>query len=557
MAVGMRTPYRRQQIAAKEIAASTVDAPNIASTVNAPGEQAPSWDVAASRKAASLGISLPAGFKDAVINYAKVKGPQTGVFDYANPFINDAAARVQDYANNPTGFYETALYGAGGYNAKVATYGQNNPVDAKASIEQIQSIAQGAVNLGIPVNNVQSQLMTGANDTITKFNKDSSGGDSLFDVAFNVGAPIAMAFATGGLSLPQQIAFNATTALMQGAKPEDVVRSVIATVAADKLPGQLNEINKAISNYAPEAVQATVKSALVNAERQAVAAAITKQDIAKFALAGAAGGAVGDLAGVALAKASPTMKSELIQALSRASAEYAQYKAAGFTDEQALQKSISGYIAEEQKIESAAAKSKQQTAGLSAEQVGVAQTYGQTAGFTSNQAGQYTGLDAGGKRLAPVDVTGTADQSDVTKTSLASTASPGARRTSATDARSLPPVTVYGKYEPEPEVAEDISIAATQTPAEEEAPPKEQTPEKLRQDMILTSLINKNVNRPLYSNKAKTVTQQAGTPGTAALSQALRVGDVGAPIFGRDEEGRRAGWNLQSLRYMGDVGAEK
>ena len=79
MAVGMRTPYRRQQLAQKEIEASTVDAPNISSTVNAPGEEAPSWDVAASRKAAALGISLPSGFKEAVINYAKVKGPQTGV----------------------------------------------------------------------------------------------------------------------------------------------------------------------------------------------------------------------------------------------------------------------------------------------------------------------------------------------------------------------------------------------------------------------------------------------------------------------------------------------
>jgi hypothetical protein len=69
--------------------------------------------------------------------------------------------------------------------------------------------------------------------------------------------------------------------------------------------------------------------------------------------------------------------------------------------------------------------------------------------------------------------------------------------------------------------------------------------------MILTSLINKQVDTPLYSNK---VAPQSG-PGTAALAQALRVGDVGAPIFGRDEEGKKAGWNLESLRYMGDVGA--
>lgn len=43
------------------------------------------------------------------------------------------------------------------------------------------------------------------------------------------------------------------------------------------------------------------------------------------------------------------------------------------------------------------------------------------------------------------------------------------------------------------------------------------------------------------------------TPGSQALAQALRVGDLGAPIFGRDEgEGRRGGWNVASLRYMGN-----
>jgi hypothetical protein len=36
------------------------------------------------------------------------------------------------------------------------------------------------------------------------------------------------------------------------------------------------------------------------------------------------------------------------------------------------------------------------------------------------------------------------------------------------------------------------------------------------------------------------------------LSQALRIGDPGAPIFGGDkEEGKKSGWNVESLRYMG------
>ena len=43
------------------------------------------------------------------------------------------------------------------------------------------------------------------------------------------------------------------------------------------------------------------------------------------------------------------------------------------------------------------------------------------------------------------------------------------------------------------------------------------------------------------------------TPGSQALGQALRVGDAGAPIFGgdKDKEGKKSGWNVESLRYMG------
>ena len=48
-------------------------------------------------------------------------------------------------------------------------------------------------------------------------------------------------------------------------------------------------------------------------------------------------------------------------------------------------------------------------------------------------------------------------------------------------------------------------------------------------------------------------TQTASSVGSSALGQALRVGDAGAPVFGGDkEEGKKAGWNVGSLRYMGD-----
>lgn len=53
--------------------------------------------------------------------------------------------------------------------------------------------------------------------------------------------------------------------------------------------------------------------------------------------------------------------------------------------------------------------------------------------------------------------------------------------------------------------------------------------------------------------KQPTPVQTTVTPGSQALAQALRIGDVGAPIFGGDkEEGRRSGWNIESLRYTGN-----
>lgn len=51
-----------------------------------------------------------------------------------------------------------------------------------------------------------------------------------------------------------------------------------------------------------------------------------------------------------------------------------------------------------------------------------------------------------------------------------------------------------------------------------------------------------------------TTTGAGQAPGSQALAQALRIGDAGAPIFGgdKDKEGaKKSGWNVESLRYMG------
>lgn len=48
-------------------------------------------------------------------------------------------------------------------------------------------------------------------------------------------------------------------------------------------------------------------------------------------------------------------------------------------------------------------------------------------------------------------------------------------------------------------------------------------------------------------------TQTASSVGSSALGQALRIGDAGSPVFGGDKEGgKKSGWNVESLRYMGN-----
>jgi hypothetical protein len=346
-----------------------------------------------------------------------------------------------------------------------------------------------------------------------------------------------------GLSTVQKVAASASIQLATGAKPEDVIRNVAASVAAAQIPDVLKGINEEISKSAPNLVQDTVKSAMVNAERQAVAAAINGQNVAQNALAGAIGGTVADVGLLATDN----------KAIARSVGEYAQYKSAGYSDEQALTKAVQGYASESAKAE-AAKKIKDQTAGLSAEQITASQNYGQTAGFPSAQSGQYTGTEAGEKSLARTYTDATAQPVGTDLSVLSAPETPGARRLSATDTRSLPQTFTTAKESlpggtTTATVGEDLSILTPDTTSLQKT--AEKTPEQQRRDMILTSLINKQVDVPLYSNK---VAQQAG-PGTAALSQALRVGDIGAPIFGRDEEGKKAGWNLESLRYMGDVGA--
>ena len=502
-----------------------------------------------------------------------------------NAIAEVQAAAKQYYNSLYSPFYSTALTPSGRQQAQATLDTTIKNVFAKA-----QQYGVSADEFNSIFSNTISSEQTSQIQQYEKLNADRGGLLGFLDKATPIVTSIAAAVITGGLTLPEQIAANSLIQLSQGANPADIIRNVIATIGANavtngipgvesskEIPNVLNKINKAIAGAGPNIVSPTVISGLINAERQAIAALITKQDVGTNALAGFAGGSIADLSGLTIKSISPKMSNALSQALSRSIAEYAQYRTAGFTNEQALIKATEGYIDQSlqieraaKKIESAAQKEKQLTSGLSEEQVGLSKTYGQgyiqTAAFDAGQSGQYTGTESGAEKLPEVIVYGSGYTSDTAAPSNISVI-PGQYKTSAFESRTptLPERIVYGnKYVDESAAPEDLSETSTSqflTDDTTEQSTQEKTPEQLRRDTILTSLINKKFDRTLINiptkkqPTTKTKTTQGGL-GTSALAQALRVGDIGAPIFGRDEEGRRAGWNLQSLRYMGDVGAE-
>ena len=208
---------------------------------------------------------------------------------------------------------------------------------------------------------------------------------SVIDRIADFGLQVGLATATAGLSLPAQIGVNAALQLANDANPADIVRNVVGTIAANSLtygipgvessniiPKTLNEINTTIANLAPNAVSPTVASALINAERQAVAALITKQDVAQNALAGAVGGTIADIAKLGF-------DDPLTQ---KAIGEYAKYNALGMSPVDAALMAGVDYAGD------VATQTGQKTPGISTDEISsVAAPYGSKIGSDLAAAG--------------------------------------------------------------------------------------------------------------------------------------------------------------------------
>ena len=438
----------------------------------------------------------------------------------------------------------------------VATNIIQNPLPVLETIALTYALGPAGLGMGTSIGITTTTMAAAVSSaTVTAAN----GGD-VKQVA--TAALATYVSANPGLSGQEKIVASGAIQLASGAKPEDVIRNVIASTASNQiLPTVLKDLNATIAKEFPTAIQDTVKSAFINAERQAVAAAITGQDASRAALAGFAGGAVADLAQWGAAVAAPKMEDVNQKSIGIAAGEYAQYKVAGYSDEQALNKAVQGVFSIQTQA-AAKAELAKKTAGLSGEQI--------IAAFPYSQSGQATGLDTG-KKLTEQFATG--DSPIGESLSVLSTFPPdipGARPRDPTASRDVAgelPMQYSTKKESLPggttsaTAGEELSLLGTNSfsPENIAPPPKEdKTPEQLRRDTILLSLINKNFDSSGGGGTRRTriapTTQGQGSVATSALAQALRIGDVGAPIFGRDEEGKKAGWNLESLRYMGNAG---
>ena len=367
--------------------------------------------------------------------------------------------------------------------------------------------------------------------------KENQQGPGLFGNLVDVGLAIGTALPTGGMSVPETIAYYAVVNAAQGAKVEDIIKSAVAAAAAQSIPQ--TEVIKGLKQVS----NTTLQSSIDNALTQAIYAAGTGQNVGQNVLAGAAGGAAADLA-----KNLSTDK-----AFQRAVGEFTKYASLpGFSFETAAAAAAGGYLEE---VAQGASAKKQKTAGLPTGQVmaaggGVGAETDVEAPelIPSRLVGQPAQRTPGGEEagtLPPVEVVG--DVETIPGLDLIRRVRTGEQ--AQAPERILPEVEVIGQREPEEEETE------TQRLIRAEEMPEDETPETQRQptESIILDLISGGTaaQRTARQQRAPDDRELASMQ---ALSQALRIGDPGEPLFGGRLGRRRNVWNVESLRLKDELG---
>jgi CheY-like chemotaxis protein len=507
------------------------------------------WQQAANYYAAQQGVTLPSYFKE-MIRYASETEPSS---NKQKEYQQDISARVSDFKSSANGLHDRALYGLG-YKYQNNTIYRTDPLrDRILSTNEdiLKQIANGASQSGLPVEQIQSAVGSGAAKSIDDYNARSVPDSTFFDTAFGIGQNVLLAYATSGLSTGQQIAFNAANAYLQGAKPEDIVRGAIGSLVANQFRplgtnaagvpettgvSIIDDFNKTIQAInSPE-----LQSAIFNGVRQGVYATATEQDIAKNVAAGAVAGAV----------ATNVQNKYNSPALAYSVGEFVQAKIAGKTDLEAMSAAISGYATEEEKA-NAKKVITDEISALPLDQV-------QALGYKTQDeiTGSFYPKE---KELPPVVVTAQRDPQDIDGLSLIRRVRTGAE---VDEGRRLPEVVVTAKREDEelPEVVvtakrEDISEPQRLiTESAEDTVQEEPEVQRSVNRPVLLGLLGGGISGATQNQRTQRTPSEREAASMQALSQALSVGDPGDALFGSGLGRRRNVWNEESLRLKDELG---
>jgi len=212
-----------------------------------------------------------------------------------------------------------------------------------------------------------------------------------------VNSPIVRLYAgivTGGMSLTTQLATNALFDIAQGKSSQDVIRGIVGTVAANEVVGVLKGINQQIAGVGPQFFKDDVVSALANAERQAVYALATNQDVGTAALAGAAGGGAASLSSL-------LTDDKLLQ---QAAGEFVKSLASGTNLQIALNDALSGYLLDSALAKDEAEKAIKKQVAADIENIEFSKLSDSQAEFLKNTYVQLVGSDIDGRTVMAAEM---------------------------------------------------------------------------------------------------------------------------------------------------------
>jgi len=415
----------------------------------------------------------------------------------------------------------------------------------KANFEaKIKELADKTKNYvsGDEFNSIFSQSANDRNafqlSAFERNNRERGGVLGFLDRATPIATNIAAGVITGGLSTGAQIAINASTAYLQGAKPEDIVRGAIGSLVANQIRplgtngmpdttgiSVVDDFNKTIQAIGNPELQ----SAIFNGVRQGVYATVTEQDIAKNVAAGAVAGAI----------ATNVQNKYKDPALSSAVGEFIQAKIAGKSDLEAVASAVSGYATEEERA-NAKKVIAEEVSGLPLEQV-------QALGYKTQDeiTGSFYPQE---KTLPPTETVAQRDPQDIDGLSLIRTVRTG--REAQEGLRELPPTETVAQRDEE-EVSEPQRLI---TESAEDTPQEEPAGQRTTNSTVLLGLLGGGARDIARMARTQRTPNEREAASMQALSQALSVGDPGDALFGSGLGRRRNVWNVESLRLKDELG---